>query len=86
MYGGVIGSLGDGRDAAIQANPVNFIRSGYYYFAYGGINNRDNFGNFWQLQVNSTTHASDLVFTSVYLGVHYSDYKGHGYSLRCLVR
>ena len=75
-----------GNDAGIQAAPLSFLRGGYYYYSNGGLNNRGDRGYDWESRVDSDTYAYRLVFQSTSLNPQNSNYKGSGFSLRCIVR
>ena len=88
VYGGEMnydwtGWLNTNMDAVTQSKPTNFTRSGAYYYGSGGISTRSDYGYYWNLRANSTTYTNYLVFNSTILNLQ-ANYKGSGYSLRCL--
>ena len=87
VYGGTDGYLLDSNlDVIIQNNPISFIRSGRYYYGSGSIVDRSNESFYWGLIPVSDTYARYLYFYSTYLNPQSSNYKGNGFSFRCLVR
>ena len=74
------------KDLSIQLKPTNFIRGGYYHYSRGGINELKNYGTYWESSPDSASDAKHLRFNSTSLAIQYSNGKGYGTSLRCLVR
>ena len=73
-------------DSIIQFSPLDFIRSGLYNYSSGGINGRSGSGYYWQLRVYSETNARSLGFASTGLNPQDGNYKGYGFTVRCLAR
>ena len=73
-------------DTAVQINPLNFLRSGYYNYDSGSLNYRTSRGYYWSGHYYSITnsHLLDFYSTRLYPQVGYD--RGYGYSLRCLAR
>ena len=73
-------------DTVVQNKPFNYARSGYYEYSSGRVMSRASYGNYWEYRSYVSGYAMNLIFHSAYLGSQYNFYKGHGLSLRCLVR
>ena len=74
------------KDLMLQFRIISFTRSGIYTYYSGGIDNRSNIGNYWELGAGSVTDAKNLNFYSTGLFLQGNDPKGNGMSIRCLVR
>ena len=72
--------------AVVLTTPLNFVRSGYYYFNDDKIYNKGRTGHWWATIAGSTaSYAHELHVDSVH--VYYGwDYKGDGLSVRCVAR
>ena len=73
-------------DTSVQRKPLSSIRSGHYYFADGDIYGINGDGYYWQAAATSGGDAIFQLFLSSYLYPSYSNRKGFGSSIRCLVR
>ena len=65
-------------------NPLNFNRPGYYHWSSGAPNYRGTIGGFWSSVGYSSTNALRLEFGSSYFSPQYGNYKGYGFSVRCV--
>ena len=72
------------KDTVLQQEPTNLIRGGRYYS--GNIATRNNEGYFWTYQSILAADSGSLRFHSTALYPSNANAKGHGFSLRCLVR
>ncbi|MBR2725680.1 hypothetical protein IKE87_00185, partial [Candidatus Saccharibacteria bacterium] len=65
-------------------NPLNFNRPGTYVWSNGALHARGTNGNFWSSVSYSATGAHGLAFYSTYFYPQNSNFKGYGYSVRCV--
>lgn len=77
------GGLTNG-DSGVQAEPLAFLRSGFYGWGNGGLYNRGGGGNFWSSHTYSTYGSHYLYFGSTYLGPQGGGGKGNGFAVRCV--
>ena len=75
-----------GNDNGIQQAPLSFVRAGGYGYSNGNLSSRGSDGGYWESRAYSSTYANLLLFSSTYLGTQLNSYKGHGFSVRCVVR
>ena len=73
-------------DTQIQRNPSAFARSGNYKYSTGETLSYGGSGYLWYKYVSSDNNANYLDFGSTFLVPRDAHRKGHGMSLRCLVR
>ncbi|MBQ3409742.1 hypothetical protein IJG66_00045, partial [Candidatus Saccharibacteria bacterium] len=74
-------------DASVIAEPLHFIRSGFYYWSGGSLNGQGTYGVYWSASATSTaTNAYYLTFNASYLTPRYADNKGYGLTVRCVAR
>ena len=64
---------------------LSFLRGGYMYSVDGQRHQLDS-GLYWESKAVSATSAWYLNFHSARLYPQYTDYKGFGYSIRCVVQ
>jgi len=67
-------------------NPLNFLRTGYYYRSYGKTDYRDASGVWWSITNNSPTHSFRLDTAPTNVNPQNSNYRGSGFAVRCVVR
>ncbi|MBR2709812.1 hypothetical protein IKE72_01895 [Candidatus Saccharibacteria bacterium] len=65
-------------------NPLNFNRPGHYNWSNGALNHRGTGGWFWSSAAYSTTHAPYFYFHSTSFYPQNGNYKGYGFSVRCV--
>ena len=65
---------------------LSFPRGGAYYYSNGFLGNGGGNGYYWESRVYSSTDGMILLFDSTHLNPQYTDTKGYGFSLRCIVR
>ena len=65
-------------------NPLNFNRPGFYYWSNGALNSRGADGHFWSSVGYSATYAHYLAFYSSGFYPQNGNYKGYGFSVRCV--
>ena len=86
-YGGTNGSYTGSTLGSLTLQTLfNLTYSGYYNTATGGIFEQGSYGYFWESQPYYNPYARALNFAHAYLGSQGANYKGRGFSLRCLVR
>ena len=74
-------------DASVIAEPLHFIRSGYYSWSGGSLNNQGTNGNYWSASATSTaTNAYNLNFNASNLNPQNANNKGNGLTVRCVAR
>ena len=73
-------------DTAVLSFPLSFIRSGVYYWDYGGLSNRTNNGYFWSSYASSVTNSRSLGFGGRSLSPQNGINKGDGFAVRCVAR
>lgn len=66
--------------------PLNFLRTGYYYYSDGKVASRTANGHWWSATAASTIHATQLRIYDWNLNSHENAYRGYGYALRCIAR
>ena len=85
-YSNRSGNTGDlvQSDTVMQISPLSFLRSGDYGCDSGALNSRTSRGFYWSGHFYSYADSRNLRFYSTYLYPQYGDYRGLGFSLRCL--
>ena len=73
-------------DTIVQISPFGFLRSGRYLYDSGSLSGRTSYGDYWSGRFYSITYSYSLIFHPTGLGPQYGDYRGLGFSLRCLAR
>ena len=73
-------------DTPLLSFPLSFLRSGYYNYDTGNLNNRGSRGYFWSSFANSTANSRGLGFYSTYLYPQNDYNKGNGFAVRCVAR
>ncbi len=70
----------------LRAAPLNFNLSGYYYYYNAAMDRQGSFGYYWSsLAYPTATYAYALPFdTSAIYPQNNGDYKGYGFSVRCV--
>ena len=71
---------------ALQFAPLEFTRTGSYYWSSAALNYRGSRGYFWSGRSYSSTGSYYLVFNSTGVGPQNGVTRGYGFSLRCLAR
>ena len=66
--------------------PLNFLRTGYYNYSDGKVYSRTTDGRWWFATRGSATHAITLYTDTTYVYPQYSNYRGHGFAVRCVAR
>ena len=74
----------DNRDSGILSNPLSFLRSGYFYWNYAGLNNRGGHGYYWSLRSANTTNSNSLYFYGTNLSPQSNSNRGNGFAVRCV--
>ncbi|MBQ2660353.1 hypothetical protein IJF86_02980, partial [Candidatus Saccharibacteria bacterium] len=69
-----------------QRAPLSFVRGGLYNYSNGNLGYRGSLGRYWESKVYGAAYAYYLLFRSAYLSPQYYDYKGLGFSARCVAR
>ena len=71
------------KEAPVQTSVLSFLRSGYYNYTIGGLNDRGLNGRYWSSRATNIANAYYLYFysTSLYFSGNYD--KGRGFTLRC---
>ncbi len=64
--------------------PLNFLRTGDYYYSDGKMYSRTAAGYWWSATRSSATDANRLYTNTSYVGPQYSGNRGNGYALRCV--
>jgi len=74
----------------LNGAPLDFWRAGFYYRSNGTVFNRTTDGYWWSRNASSTTNANYLPTgissNTGYVSAQDSDYRGYGFSIRCVVR
>ena len=71
----------------LLAAPLNFVRSGHYYWSNGQVHNKGATGGWWSTAAYSAaTNAQDLYTNSTRVVPQDASYKGYGFTLRCVAR
>ena len=73
-------------DFSIQSSPLSFVRGGWYSYSNGSLGEVGSGGLYWEGEVLNTTNAQYLSFWSTGLNPQRDSSKGHGWSIRCVVR
>ena len=73
------------KDAAVQPNPLSFVRAGGYNYTNGNLYNRGSSGHYWESKVDNATYAYYLNFNSTFLLPQNYYGKGVGFSIRCTI-
>ncbi|MBQ6394607.1 hypothetical protein IJH97_02560, partial [Candidatus Saccharibacteria bacterium] len=73
-------------DTSVMAEPLHFIRSGFYRWNGGTLGRQGTTGYFWSATAKSDTNAYYLIFNSGYLVPQSSNNKGYGFTVRCVAR
>jgi hypothetical protein len=66
--------------------PLNFLRTGYYRYSDGKVYSRTTGGNWWSATRSFATHANALNTNTTPVYPQISDYRGHGFAVRCVGR
>ena len=82
----VYGISATNTDASVIAEPLHFIRSGYYNWSGGTLDNQGTDGSFWSATAKSDTYAYYLGFHSGGLDPQHGSNKGNGLTVRCVAR
>ena len=64
----------------------NFLRTGYYYRSYGGVNERVANGFWWSTTAGSATDGHYLSTSPTHVSPQHNGYRGYGFAVRCVVR
>jgi len=67
-------------------NPVGLLRTGYYVRSEGTIGSRVASGTWWSTTSDSVAFSHYLRTHSAYVYPQYSNYRGFGFAVRCVVR
>ena len=62
---------------------MSFIRSGYYLWYYGALNDRRSYGRYWSSRAYSGTLANNLYFYGSSIYPRSGNNRGSGYAVRC---
>ena len=73
-------------DTPVLSVPLSFTRTGYYYYPYAGLDHRSSGGSFRSSYAYNATVTRSLYFYRSYLNPRDSNYKGRGFSVRCVAR
>src|SRR5574344_199250 len=69
----------------VENAPLNFVRAGIYRFSgQGQIDNNGTNGYYWSTTAYSSTYSRYFDFLSSNLNPQDSNYKGYGFSVRCV--
>ena len=79
----ISGSLAD---SILLSQPLSFLRSGLYYWQTASRYSRGSFGYYWESRLYSVAYANLLYFNSSRLSPQSYDYRGYGFSVRCVAR
>ena len=71
---------------ALGKAPLYFVRSGYYGYSNGSIYGLGSNGRYWSSTASGTTYAYYLDFNGSSVYPQGSNYRGNGFSLRCVAR
>ena len=63
-----------------------FLRTGYYSLSDGYINARVTIGHWWSDAVRTNSQAHNLTTYTEYVIPEYTDPRGYGFAVRCVVR
>ncbi len=66
--------------------PLNFLRTGHYYYSDGKVYRRATHGYWWSATRSSATHANRLYTSTADVYPQYSVYRGYGFAVRCVAR
>ena len=70
----------------IQSIPFNFLRTGYYHYAYGEYRAENAAGCYWSRSVKDASNAYYLSVGANGFDPQYSGTRGDGYPIRCLAK
>ena len=73
-------------DSILLSQPLSFLRSGYYHWQTASRNYRGSDGRYWESRIASVTLANYLYFYSSSLNPQYGNFRGYGFSVRCVSR
>ena len=73
-------------DSILLAQPLSFLRSGYYRWQTASRDYRGSGGYYWESRVYSVSSASHLHFYSSNLYPQHHLNRGYGFSVRCVSR
>ena len=73
-------------DTKLRSALLGFNYTGYYNYSSGSLSNTTSDGYYWSRTVVSSESAYLLYFVSSNVNPSVANYRGYGYSLRCVAR
>ena len=83
---GVQNNVGTNTNSTPMIQMFDFLRSGYYDYSNGSLNNRGSLGYYWSRRSDSSAYGNYLGFGSTYVYPRNNGRRGSGFSVRCLGR